>query len=222
MSRKTKHGGAAVEFALSLMVLVPLLLGVVGLGLSLQRQMLTVQLARDAGSMSARKIKFDQPGNQLLLNRIAGSLNLTAGSGPSGTAGSGSAVLILSTMQYVNAALCGQASPPLAADTAHCPNLNTWVFASRIVVGNNTLAYSSLGTPPSSIIGADGTITINNQCLTKADQITGPNPWASTSIPATDLAVIQTQPIFVSEAAAAGFRMPPFTGGVLTYAQLYF
>jgi len=222
MRRKLKRGGAAVEFALSLIVLIPLLLGVVGLGLSLLRQMLTVQLARDAGSMSARKIDFTASGNQQILSQIAGSLSLTAGSGTGGTAGSGNSVVILSTMEYVSASVCGQATPALAADTTHCPNLGSWVFAKRIVVGNSTLAYSSLGTPPSTIIASDGTISINNQCLTKADQVNSSNPWINPNIPAADLAVLQTQPIYVSEAVASGFQMPPFSRGTLTYAQLYF
>jgi hypothetical protein len=97
------------------------------------------------------------------------------------------------------------------------------VFAKRVVVGNNTLIGSSLGTPNSTYYAtSDGAITINNQCLQSDDKVTGTNPWASSSIPAADLAVIQVQPIYVSEAAAVGFRMPPFSAGTTTYAQFYF
>jgi hypothetical protein len=223
MRRKLQWGGAAIEFALALFVLLPLFLGVTGIGLSMLKQMQTVQLARDAGSMSARKVNFTLAGNQNILSQVAGSLSLTPGSGTTGTAGAGNVVVILSTLQYVSGTLCGQATPPLAANTTACPNLGQWVFAKQIVVGNSSLGVSRLGTPAASIISTtDGTIAINDQCKTASAAVSGSNPWTSSTIPSTDLPTLQSQPIYVSEAIAIGFRLPPFSGGTITYSQFFF
>lgn len=73
MRRRLQRGIAYIEFALSLMVLMPLFLGVIGLGLSMHRQLQTVQLVRDAGHMFARGIDFTLSGNQQVLAGIAGS-----------------------------------------------------------------------------------------------------------------------------------------------------
>src|ERR1039458_10278633 len=109
MRRKLERGIAYIEFALSLMVLIPLLLGVTGLGLSMHRQLQTVQLARDAGHMFARVTDFSQLGYQQVLSGVAGSLGLTATGGVVGTSGAGSAVVILSMVRYVDVSACALA-----------------------------------------------------------------------------------------------------------------
>jgi len=224
LKRGLQQGGAALEFALSLMVLVPLFLGVIGLGLSMLLQMQTVQVARDAGHMFARSINFTLLGNQQILSFIAGPLGLSAGSGTTGTAGSGNAVLLLSTVRYMDVSACGLAG--FTSLNSHgvptgCTNYGDWVFSQRLVIGNNTLRTSNLGTPPASIVSTtDGTITITNQAVNTGDvaTITGFNPWNST----TGDGLPSGQWVYVSEAAATGFNMPPFSNGTMTYAQLYF
>jgi hypothetical protein len=230
MRRRSRQGASAIEFAFSLLFLVPVFLGLTGIGISMLRQLQTVQLARDAGAMFARQVDFTLVGSQQILNRVAGSLGLTVTSGSGGNsntggvAGAGTAVVILSAIQYVNSGVCAQASPALAPDPAHCKNFGLWVFANQLVVGNNTLRTSNLGTPTGLMkpIAANGTIDISDQCLTAGDRVTGYNPWTSATIPADALSVIQVQPIYVSEAAAVGFRLPPFSSGTTVYAQLYF
>jgi len=109
MRQKLQRGIAYIEFALSLLVLIPLLLGVVGIGLSMHRQLQTVQLARDAGHMFARNVDFTLTGNQQVLSAIAGSLGLTATGGAVGTSGAGTAVVILSEVRYVDVSACALA-----------------------------------------------------------------------------------------------------------------
>jgi Flp pilus assembly protein TadG len=228
MRRRSRQGASAIEFAFSLLFLIPLFLGLTGIGISMLRQLQTVQLARDAGAMSARKVDFTLLGSQQILNRVAGSLGLTVttGSGGSsntaGVAGAGNAVVILSTIQYVTAGVCtsgGYTYPP-----GTCTNYQNWVFTKRVVVGNNTLRTSNLGTPTglTTAIDSTGAIALADQCTTAGDRVTGTNPWTSSTIAADALAVIQVQPIYVSEAAAVGFRLPPFSSGTTVYAQLYF
>jgi hypothetical protein len=49
MKRHAKRGSAIIEFALSLLVLMPLFLGTGAVGINMVRTLETVQLARDAG-----------------------------------------------------------------------------------------------------------------------------------------------------------------------------
>jgi hypothetical protein len=82
MRRKQKQGVAYVEFAFILLLLIPLLLGVVGLGLNMHLQLQTIQLARDAGHMYARSIDFRLTGNQQVLAAVGGPLGLSTTLGP--------------------------------------------------------------------------------------------------------------------------------------------
>ena len=100
MRQRNLRGGAAIEFAFVLMVLVPLLLGTGAVGVNMVRTLQTVQLARDAGHMYARGIDFSQPGNQTILVQIGSSLGLST------TAGSSSSVVILSALTYVDDSAC--------------------------------------------------------------------------------------------------------------------
>jgi hypothetical protein len=221
MRRKFQRGIAYIEFALSLMVLVPLLLGVVGIGLNMHQQLQTVQLARDAGHMFARAVDFTLTGNQQVLSSVAGSLGLTATGGVVGTAGSGTAVVILSEVRYVDVSACTLAGKvDTHGNPSGCTNYTQWVVSDRLVIGNSTLVSSRVGSPASSIIASDGTITIVNQVTntTAVANITGINPWNST----TSTGLPSGQWVYVSEACAKGFKMPPFSGGTNTYAQLYF
>jgi hypothetical protein len=213
--RKTQQGVASVEFALSSLVLVPLLLGSIGIGLCMHQQMETVQLARDAGHMYARDVDFGLTGNQQLLVTIAGALGLST------TAGSGSAVVILSQVRYVDVSACTLAGKvDIHGNPSGCSNYQHWVFAQRLVVGNSSVRASSLGTPNSLIIGTDGAISITNQVTNTTDvaAITGFNPWNSTS----DTGLPSGQVIYVTEAAATGFSMPPYVNAVNTYSQVCF
>lgn len=90
MKRHSARGVSTIEFAFSLLVLVPLFLGTGVTGINMIRTLQTVQLARDAGHMYARGVDFSQTGNQTILVNLGSALGL------SGTAGQGSAVVILS------------------------------------------------------------------------------------------------------------------------------
>jgi len=217
MKPKSQHGGAAIEFAMVTLVLIPMLLGTIGLGLSMHNQLGTVQLARDAGHMYARgNVDFTLLGNQQILSQIAGSLNLST------TLGSGNSAVVLSSVRYIDLAACtldGKVNKTTGLAQG-CTNEGSWVFSARIVVGNNSLFSSHIGNPPSSIITANGSIALNDQVTNANDvaSLTGFNPWNST----TDTGVPSGQVIYVSEAMAKGFQMPPFSAGTDTYAKICF
>jgi len=204
-----------MEFALVSLVLIPMLLGTIGLGLSMHNQLGTVQLARDAGHMYARgNVDFTLLGNQQILSQIAGSLNLST------TLGSGNSAVILSSVRYIDLSACTQDGKVNTQGQAQgCTNIGSWVFSNRIVIGNNAFT-SHIGNPPSSIINAKGAIALNDQVTNSNDvsTLTGFNPWNSQ----TDTGVPSGQVIFVAEAMAKGFQMPPFASGTNTYARFCF
>src|ERR1700683_3463782 len=100
MRHRNSRGVSSVEFAFGMLVLVPLLLGTGVTGINMIRSLQTIQLARDAGHMYAKGIDFSQPGNQTILTNLGTALGLSS------TSGSGNAVVILSSLVYVDKNQC--------------------------------------------------------------------------------------------------------------------
>ena len=146
--KSRERGSALIEFMLTSLVWVPLLLGVIFIGLNVVRAIEVTQICRDAGHMHAYGIDFAQPANQQLLVRLASDFTFTA------TGGNG--VVILSTITFIGPQDCLAAGRP--ATTAQCANLNQSVFTRRIVVGNRQLRTSAFGTPMPGSIDSDGNI----------------------------------------------------------------
>lgn len=138
-----QRGGALVEAALvSAFLYVPLLLGLVVVGLSTIARLQLDQLVRDVGIMHARGVDFGVPsGYDLFVKLTQGSVFRAGGSPPSynGT-------LIISTIRYVS---------PL--DCASCSNLNQPVVTYRVVLGDANLFTSQFGAP--GAIDSNGRVT---------------------------------------------------------------
>jgi len=134
MQRNRTKGVAIVEFSFAIIILVPLLIGTTAIGLNLLRLLATVQLAHDAGHMYARGADLSQIGNQTVLATVGSNVGLST------TAGSGSAVVILSTLTYVDEALCASAGKVDAeGDPSGCTNYTHWVFTQRINIGKTSI-----------------------------------------------------------------------------------
>lgn len=127
------RGTAMIEFAFSLLLLIPLLLGTYAFGLNFIRSIQVTQLTRDAGHMYARNVDFSLTANQNFLRRLAAGLNLDA-------------VIILSTIRMISDADCSGAGLSGSA----CTNRGQAVFANRIVVGSSALGSSYFGAPPTT------------------------------------------------------------------------
>jgi hypothetical protein len=218
MKPNKQKGVAIVEFSFSMLVMIPLLLGTIGIGLRLLQQMQTVQLARDAGRMYARPgMDISLPGNQTILATVGADLGLK-------TDGTGRAVLILTTVTYIDKGMCPQHDA--GGDPINCPNYKSWVFTQRLTIGNSSIRTSNLGSP---LITAPSTTAVTIDPVTGKiplnDQITNPNdvavfasgnPFVST--PGTLDTLPTGQVLYVSEVAAQGFAMLPFARGGLMYA----
>jgi hypothetical protein len=211
MKPNKRKGVAIVEFSFSMLVMIPLLLGTIGFGLRLLQQMQTVQLARDSGRMYARPgMDMSLPGNQTILATVGADLGLK-------TDGTGKAVLILTTVKYIDKGMCPQHDA--SGNPINCPNYQSWVFAQRLTIGNTSIRTSNLGSPSSVTINpTTGIISVTDQINNPGDVATfaSGNPFVST--PGTLDTLPSGQVLYVTEVAAQGFAMLPFARGGMMYA----
>jgi hypothetical protein len=148
--QRQPRGSALVEAALVIsLILVPLSLSLITIGFNLIRAVQANQINRDAGHMFARGVDFSTSPNGLanrgVLLQMAPALNTTA---PSGTA-----VLIISQVQYIG-----------ASDCTGCVNLHCVVLTQRVVLGNPLLKTSAFTTDPipATSLSTDGTGTVKD------------------------------------------------------------
>ena len=143
-----QRGTATIEFALCVgLFWIPLFFGASQFGLELIQAIQVTHACRDAGHMYAYGISFSQTSNQYLLASFAPNLKVD----PTGQGGS--SVVILSTVNYIDAVECqagGYAST--------CPNFGQIVFTNRVVIGNPALHTSSFGTPTTDSTGTGNVI----------------------------------------------------------------
>lgn len=219
MKHNRLKGVAIIEFSFAMLVLVPLLLGTIGFGLRLIQSMQAIQLARDAGHMYARGLEFWQPGNKTILATLGADLGLK-------TTNTGNAVLILTTVTYIDKGMCQSAGKALDAggNPIDCPNYRQWVFTQRLKVGNTALRTSNLGSPlatgpdPVLVNGTTGKITLDDQVNNPGDvaSFASGNPFVGVGGALNTLP--SGQMLYITEAAALGFTMPPFANGGMMYA----
>lgn len=234
MNNKSLRGASIVEFTFVMLILVPLLLGTTGVGINMVNSLQTIQLARDIGHMYARGVDFSQPGNQQILIRIGASVGMSTVTG----AGSGNAVVILSKLTYIDNAACIAYGPPVTVNgggqAVGCTNLNQWVFAEWMQVGNTTMRASNLdspltgtgpghvtfvdsnGTPTGSTTG--GRISRSDQVMNTEDQATFSASGFLNMISGGVSGLPTGQFLYVSEAAAQGFTLPPYMSNPQSYS----
>jgi len=216
MKTRKSRGVSTIEFAMGLMVMVPLVLGTGAIGINLIHTMQTVQLARDAGHMYARGVDFSQSGNVNILVNLGNSIGLQASGG--------NAAVILTAFTYVDANTC-----QAGTGSQTCTNLNKWVFVQRQVVGNSSLRTSNFGSPLTSgptgvTLDSTGSISMSQYC-TQAGAVAN---FSSTGfIPYQDVDGVVSglpsgQRVYLAEAAGQGFGMPPFVSGAPTYSYNFF
>lgn len=142
--RRARQGGNNVlEFALVVMPLVVILLGVTTIGVMLARSIRVAQICRDATSMYVRGVNFSRPGNKDVLVRLAGSLGMTQAGGDG--------VIILSEITYIPQSRCEE------VDLNPC-NGNRHVITQRVVIGNSALRSSNLGSPANHLVDSEGLV----------------------------------------------------------------
>ena len=159
--RRNQKGNALLEFAAVSIVVIPLFFGMVGAGIQLGRMNEAVQICRDAAHMYARGVDFSLTSNQNIL------VSLATGTGMTATGGNG--VMVMSQVMQVYQADCTAAG----LTNAQCTNLNQLVFVARIVTGNSGLRSSNYGTPPASLVNAQGNIAASDYLTKPSLVLTG-------------------------------------------------
>jgi hypothetical protein len=149
-----------IEFCLSAVLWMTVLMGLCTVGINLIRALQVEQVCRDAGRMYSAGLDFTQAGNQNLLLMVASGLNVT-------TSG-GNGVFVFSTVEYIDTPQCTAGG--LAGS---CPNLGQYVFIQRVVVGNAGMFSSPFGNPSAGIIGTYGNIASSVYLSNSAARATG-------------------------------------------------
>ncbi len=119
-----------IEFALSSLVWLPLMLGLIFVGFSLVTTTQMIQLDRDVGHMYANGVDFTQASNQEIVNQLANGLNFSS---------SGQGVFVFSTILMVGPNSCAGVSP--------CPNMGLPVVTQRYTLGNASVFTTAYGNP---------------------------------------------------------------------------
>jgi Flp pilus assembly protein TadG len=219
---RNRRGVAFIEFSLILLVLVPLMLGTAGVGLNMLRSLSTIQVARDAGHMFARGADFSQPGNQTIIANLGADIGLTT------DAATSKAVVVLSTVIYIDKAMCAADGKVDAnGNPKNCTNYGSWAFAKRLIIGDKTMRTSNYGSPiqgPQDPVTIDGTGKISVH-----DQVSNPNDVAYFNM-ITPYQVVQGkvsglpsgQVIYIAEAASHGIKIPPFVPNSIMYSYNMF
>jgi hypothetical protein len=202
LDRGNPRGSVLVEAALVIsLVFVPLALGVATVGLNIIRAMQANQINRDAGHMFARATDLSGTASGLvnrgILFQMAPALQTTTSSG--------TAVLILTWVKYLNSA---------ASCPDPCPNRFHVVILQRIVLGNAALKASAFGTVPAGSMDATtGKVT---------------NPTTDTTVRADGvlsyLTMVDKDESYVSETyfSSADLAVPGFPSPAGTYARAFF
>jgi hypothetical protein len=157
IGQERERGSTLIEFVLSALVWVPLLLGTAVFGVNLVNAIRVSQLTRDSGHMYAQGIDFAQTQNAALLTRLASSLGIQQKSG--------NGAILLSKIMLVTQQDCD------AANIKVCSNLGKYVFTSLYVFGNSSYGYSKLGSP-------DGSDFAKGTALQPQDYLVKSSLWA--------------------------------------------
>lgn len=153
--KRRQSGNVIVEFALTSIVTVPMMLGIVFGGITLGRGVQSSQIARDTAHMFAKGVDFSKRNcvdgdvtscNQHLVVRLSEGTGITLNGG--------NGVVILSQVTKVFAEDCQAA----ALSEADCKNRDKAVFLFRTTVGNEGMRASNFGTPSATLIQEDNTV----------------------------------------------------------------
>jgi hypothetical protein len=201
-SRGNPRGNALVETALVVsLVFIPMALGVATVGLNGIRAIQANQINRDAGHMFARGVDFSGSTNGLvdraIIFQMAPSLRITSSSG--------TAVLILSSVEYLNSA---------TTCPSPCNNLGHVVFTQQITLGNSSLRASSFGTVPAASMDAT-TFKVTNQTTDTSVRADGVLTYLAMSD--GDIAFVAETYFSSADLARSGFPSPAGT-----YARAFF
>jgi hypothetical protein len=162
--RRTQSGQEIMEFGLSAVLLVPMLIGAFVVGMNLIRSIQCTQVARDLDSMYIHGGDFSTYPMQQEAAKLAQGLNLQVGSSFTGseqsnTGNGGNGLVTVSQIMWIGGPT--SASCVAVGGSANCTNQNSFVFTQQIQFGNGTLANANtvtVGQCPTAIMNTAGVV----------------------------------------------------------------
>jgi|SRR5579864_940595 len=228
--KKRQKGQEMVEFAVVIVLFIPLIMGSFILGMNLIRSNYANQVCRDLTDMYIHGADFSTYPMQQLASRLAQGLNLQIGSSYSGnsatnTSNSGNGLVTVTQIMWVGATTSPNCT---AVGAANCTNHDSFVYTQQIQFGNGTLANSNtvtLGSPTGATLTTAGIVqnpvTDSNAKLASGPQTAMQGLWQTTSNGQTSLT--DGQLVYIVESF---FQSPDLTLGSMAgngvYARYFF
>ena len=196
-----QRGAAAIELALSLVFLVPLMLGTFAFGFKLVRSIEMIQITRDLAHMYLRGIDFRNAGPLQNAQTLAAEYALTS---------TGTSQVVMSQIRLATQADCDAANPAHKGLT--CANRDKPVFMQQVTIGNTSVGSSAFGTPP---LQSDDTPTVANLAANTTVQANGFG---------TIITLTPNQVAYVAEMInrTTEFNIPGLSGQPQVYARTIF
>jgi hypothetical protein len=190
-----------LEFAVVMSVLVPLFAGMFGIGMTMAKGIEVSNVCEDAVLLMVASVTnpdsgldLSQTQNQRIIVRAANGLGMASDSSydPSST---GNAAVILSKVVMVGPTECSLGVIPAPHNappwnSANCPNYGQYVFQYRVGFGNTTRWSSTIGSPPSNIVLANGTISAVNIATDTSNVATNFGPGGVMTLSASTFALV--------------------------------
>jgi Flp pilus assembly protein TadG len=217
---KSESGQAMLEFALVTIFLTFLLAGAFTIGAMLNKALTVSNVTRSAAVLMVRSITDTKADlnlvltqNQRILIREANGLGMAANANydPSST---GNGAIFLTKIILVGDNECAAGVSPIPSgvppwSTATCPNYGSYVWAYYVAIGNTTRWASAFGTPQSSDIRSDGTVSVTDIANDTAVQIPAASVTAAITLVAGKYALISETYADVSSISLFSIYRPP-------------
>jgi hypothetical protein len=209
-----------VEFSIVTISLAFMFAGAFTIGAMLNKALQVSNVTRSAAVLMVTSVtnpKADLnlvlPQNQRILIREANGLGMASDAqfDPSST---GNGAIFLSKIILVGPNECAAGVTPIPLGvppwtTSSCPNYNSYVFAYYVAIGNNTRWASAFGTPPSTAILSDGTVSALNIATNTNLQVPTATIQASITLAQSQYALISETYADVTSVSVFSIFKPP-------------
>ena len=229
--RKNQKGQEMVEFAVVVVLFIPLIMGSFIVGMNLIRSNYANQVCRDLTDIYIHGGDFSTYSMQQLAQRLAQGLNLQIGASFTGnqqsnTGNAGNGLVTVTQIMWVGATTSPNC---VAVGAANCTNHDSFVYTQQIQFGNSNLANSNtvtLGNPGSGAVLTSAGIVQNpvtdsNAALGSVPQAAMKAIWQTTNNGQT--ALVDGQLVYIVETF---FQSPDLTLGSMAgngvYARYFF
>jgi len=232
--KRNQKGQEMLEFAIVVVLFIPLIMGSFIVGMNLIRSNYANQVCRDLTDIYIHGGDFSTYSMQQLSQRLAQGLNLQIGASFTGnqqsnTGNAGNGLVTVTQIMWVGSTTSPNCLAAVAGGAASCTNHDSFVYTQQIQFGNGTLANSStvsLGNPGSGAVLTSAGIVQNpvtdsNAALGSGPQTAMKAMWQTTNNGQTSL--IDGQLIYIVETF---FQSPDLTLGSMSgngvYARYFF